>query len=351
MPRSVEELRRMAVGQTLFAPTSLKKAMERLGFVQADPIRSPARAQDLILRHRVTNYRINDLEERYPQLDLEEAFLYAYGFMPNRVFQFVRRNEAIQLSKREREVLEVVRESGAMHPARLRERLGAKRVRNAWGGFSQDTKKALDRLHHAGHLRVVRRDNGIRVYQAAAPISDGRAPGERFADLVHLLVGIFAPSPRRSLQSMLSRIGKRRVPAGVTRQMLADLIERRELREEIVDGVSYILPKRIRAMPETERTVRILAPFDPIVWDRSRFEHLFGWPYRFEAYVPKAKRVRGYYAMPLLWGTDIIGWVNGSVDGGQLTVDCGYVGKKPREKSYSAAFDAEVERLKTFLRI
>lgn len=53
--------------------------------------------------------------------------------------------------------------------------------------------------------------------------------------------------------------------------------------------------------------VNFLAPFDPLVWDRRRFEHLWGWSYRFEAYTPPAKRVRGYYAMPLLWGERVIG--------------------------------------------
>ena len=47
--------------------------------------------------------------------------------------------------------------------------------------------------------------------------------------------------------------------------------------------------------------MRLLAPFDPIVWDRRRFERLWGWTYRFEAYTPEAKRTLGYYALPLLW--------------------------------------------------
>ena len=48
--------------------------------------------------------------------------------------------------------------------------------------------------------------------------------------------------------------------------------------------------------------VRLLAPFDPVVWDRRRFEVFWGWAYRFEAYTPAPKRVRGYYALPLMWG-------------------------------------------------
>ena len=72
--------------------------------------------------------------------------------------------------------------------------------------------------------------------------------------------------------------------------------------------------------------VRFLAPFDPVVWDRRRFEHLWGWAYRFEAYTPPAKaRTCGYYALPLLWRDDVIGWANVLRKGGELTTDIGFV--------------------------
>ena len=57
MPITLDDLRRFTVARSLFTPTTLKRALHRLGFVQADPIRAPARAQDLILRHRVKDYR------------------------------------------------------------------------------------------------------------------------------------------------------------------------------------------------------------------------------------------------------------------------------------------------------
>src|SRR6201988_3175984 len=60
---------------------TLKRAVERLGFVQADPIRSPARAQDLTLRHRVKGYRAGDLERRYASLGVEEDVFINYGFV------------------------------------------------------------------------------------------------------------------------------------------------------------------------------------------------------------------------------------------------------------------------------
>ncbi|HTU54059.1 MAG TPA: crosslink repair DNA glycosylase YcaQ family protein [Acetobacteraceae bacterium] len=70
------------VQASLGTPTTLGRAIARLGFVQADPIRAPARAQDLTLGHRVGAYRAGDLDRRFVRLGIEEDFLYAYGFMP-----------------------------------------------------------------------------------------------------------------------------------------------------------------------------------------------------------------------------------------------------------------------------
>src|ERR687897_300661 len=83
---TLDDLRRYAVARSLFTPTTLKRAFEKLGFVQADPIRAPARAQDLILRHRVKNYRIGDLERRYAELDVEEDFFINYGFLTRSLY-------------------------------------------------------------------------------------------------------------------------------------------------------------------------------------------------------------------------------------------------------------------------
>src|SRR3981189_1614131 len=81
MPITLDDLRRLAVSQSLFRPTTLKRALHKLGFVQADPIRAPARAQDLMLRHRVKDCRAGDLERRYTKLGVEEDFFITYGFV------------------------------------------------------------------------------------------------------------------------------------------------------------------------------------------------------------------------------------------------------------------------------
>jgi uncharacterized protein YcaQ len=81
---SIGDLRRFTVARSLFAPTTLQQAIARLGFVQADPIRAPARrAQDLILRHRVRDYKVADLERRYSTLGIEEDYFRHAEYAPS----------------------------------------------------------------------------------------------------------------------------------------------------------------------------------------------------------------------------------------------------------------------------
>src|SRR5262249_51348314 len=100
---------------------------------------------------------------------------------------------------------------------------------------------------------------------------------------------------------------------------------------------------------EPDDRVRLLAPFDPVVWDRRRFEMLWGWAYRFEAYTPVAKRKLGYYALPLLWRDRVIGWGNVSMKQTTLQAEFGYVGATPRDRVFRQALDEEIDRMRQFL--
>src|SRR5689334_10030963 len=80
-PIKLDDLRRLAVARSLFPPTTLRRAIARMRFIQADPIRAPARAQDLILRHRVKEYRVGDLDRNYVSLGIEEDTFVNYGFV------------------------------------------------------------------------------------------------------------------------------------------------------------------------------------------------------------------------------------------------------------------------------
>ena len=95
--------------------------------------------------------------------------------------------------------------------------------------------------------------------------------------------------------------------------------------------------------------MRLLAPFDPVVWDRRRFEILWGWTYRFEAYTPAPKRKLGYYALPLLWRDAVVGWANASVREGQLAMTTHFVGGAPKDPEFKLALKDERARLVEFL--
>lgn len=136
---------------------------------------------------------------------------------------------------------------------------------------------------------------------------------------------------------------------------IADALTRAKQRlgHACVDGTDWYWPSHERPKTkgaELQRTVRFLAPFDPIVWDRGRFEIFWSWAYRFEAYMPPQRRKLGYYALPLLWRDAIIGWVNLAASGGTLTSQPGFATRRrPRSAEFNREYEAELERMRTFL--
>jgi uncharacterized protein YcaQ len=352
MTGGVSELGYRAIAQTLFPPTTLAKAIVRLGFVQADPIRAPARAQDLILRHRVDGYRVGDLERRYPSLPVEEDLLYAYGFLPRPVSRRLHPRGTDPLGELERAVLVAIRENGPTHPAELAASLGSDRVVNAWGGYSKATKAALERLHFRGLLRVARRDNGIRVYEVAPPRPEPEPHDQRLGRLLIVVANVLAPVAEPTLRTIAAQLQRALTGAPdhrVARHVLGDLLQRGELVRQPVDGVSYVSPVPPPSPEDPPARVRFLAPFDPLVWDRRRFEHLWGWPYRFEAYTPTAQRIRGYYALPVLWRDQVVGWANAAVTEGRLQVQLGFPGRRPTTAAFKHEAHAEAAHLAAFL--
>ncbi len=169
MPVTLEHLRRFAIARSLFKPTTLKRAIEKLGFVQADPIRAPARAQDLTLRHRVVGYRAGDLERRYPRLPIEEDFFVNYGYVlrHHHGLMHPRTPRAAWSAAREaqaRELLEFVRARKTAHPRVVDRHFAHGKITNWFGGSTNATTRLLDEMHYRGLLRVARRDSGTRVY-------------------------------------------------------------------------------------------------------------------------------------------------------------------------------------------
>jgi uncharacterized protein len=355
---TIDDLRRHAVTRSLFPPASLRQALETFGFVQADPIRAPARAQDLTLRHRVIDYRAGDLERRYFRLDVHEDFFINYGFVTDRVFRLMhpRRGRAPWSVTRGRQVkglLEFIRARGPVHPRQVDDHFSLGTVINYWGGSSSATTHLLDAMHYRGLLRVVRREAGIRIYgvnEHPAGALDARERRRRVDALVDVVVNVYAPLPAASLSYAVRRL-RYAVPQWSNGITAALQRARHRLAHAHVDGVDWYWPAgETPGVADPDDTVRLLAPFDPVVWDRRRFELLWNWAYRFEAYTPVAKRKWGYYALPLLWRDRVIGWANVSVAGRDLAIDAGYVsGKPPRDRRFRQGLENERARLRVFL--
>lgn len=364
MSVNLRDLRRLAVSQSLFPPTTLRRALHRMLFVQADPIRSPARAQDLILRHRVKEYRAGDLERQYARLEVEEDFFINYGFVTRELQRLMHPRSPGDVSadiclpwstaavrKKAQMILDFVRERGVVHPQVVDKHFSHGKVTNYWGGNSNATTHLLNGLHYRGLLRVVRREAGIRLYAIhdhAGAYQDQVEIETSLDALADVAIGIYAPMSMRSLRFLLRRL---RYAAPQWEDKISGTVERarRRLAHEKVGEVEWYWPTYWKVRGEPEEDVRLLAPFDPVVWDRWRFEMLWGWTYRFEAYTPPAKRVRGYYAMPMLWRDQVVGWGNLAVRDGSLAAEFGYVDARPKNLGFNRALEQEVERVKRFL--
>jgi len=362
---TLDDLRRLAVAQSLFTPTTLKAALERFGFVQADPIRSPARAQDLTLRHRVKNYRAGDLERLYTKLDVEEDFFVTYGFVTRSLQRLMHPRSDTNVpadnampwpperKKKAQLLLRFISERGEVHPREVDQHFSHGKVRNYWGGTSNATTQLLDAMHYRGLLRVARREGGIRIYavqQHGPSPKDATERSVRLDRLADVIVGLYSPLPGKSLNYFIRRL-RFAVPQWTGELSLALARAKQRLSHVRIEGVDWYLPtERDPKKKATKEVVRLLAPFDPVVRDRDRFELLWNWMYRFEAYTPAAKRKLGYYALPMLWMDRIIGWGNLSVKDGRLVADFGYIkSQAPRERVFRRELEAELDRISSFL--
>src|SRR5262245_52469652 len=151
MPITIDDLRRFTVARNFPKPTTLNRALQQMGFVQADPIRAPARAQDLILRHRVRNYYAGDLERRYTTLDVEEDFFVNYGYVTRTLQALMHPRTDTLVSSQKKKVkllLDFIRERGTAHPREVDEHFAHGRVTNYWGGSSNATTHLLDAMHY-----------------------------------------------------------------------------------------------------------------------------------------------------------------------------------------------------------
>jgi uncharacterized protein YcaQ len=170
--------------------------------------------------------------------------------------------------------------------------------------------------------------------------------------LVDVIVNKYAPLPATSLSRLIYFL-RGAVPHWEHARKPALARAKSRFPHATVAGHTWYWPDGDNPRSRRHRVsedVRLFSPFDPVVWDRLRFEAFWGWAYRFEAYTPAPKRLRGHYALPLMWRDSVIGWGNLSVIDGQLVPAFGFTrGRAPRELAFRQALDAELSRIDSFL--
>jgi uncharacterized protein YcaQ len=256
-------------------------------------------------------------------------------------------------------VLAFIGNRRGVHPREVDAHFAHGKVTNWFGGSSNASTQLLDAMHYRGLLRVARRVSGTRVYAArkvavagADPQPESAGAASRIDALVDVIVRKYAPLPSSSLGALVHRLrhgapqlaGERAAALGRAKQRLG---------HARIHGIEWFWPsdeKPQAARWRADDAVRLLTPFDPIVWDRRRFEVFWDWAYRFEAYTPAPKRKLGYYALPLLWHDRVIGWGNLSLVDGELRAAFGYTkGRAPRDAAFRRGLESELRLLRQFL--
>ncbi len=305
------------------------RTLARTGVLQIDSVNVLQRAHYMPLFSRMGPYDTDLLrrasEERPRRI--VEYWAHVAAFMPVELWPHMRhrmeryRDQGhawVGLPERQELVtslLAEIRERGAATSRELDD--GLPRRTDHWGWNWSESKKALEYLFLSGQLTVAGRTSQFeRLYDLP----------ERVIPDEHLQ----APTPTRE-EAALELVRRAAVSHGVaTEACLRDyfrmhtdlvkpavrtLVETGELVPVQVEGwgrPAYL--HRDAALPRTVGARALLSPFDPLVWERDRTEHLFDFRYRIEIYVPAEKRVHGYYVLPFLLGDRIVGRVDLKAD-------------------------------------
>ena len=313
-------------------PASVLKLIRQLGFVQLDSIPVVARAHDLILRSRLEGYRpavLRRLAESRRELfehwthDASLIPVEWYGHWRHRCRKFIaspriERWVGRQIGKGNRDrVLAETRQRIADHgPLRSRDFAAPDRGGDAGWWEWKPHKAALEYLWWAGDLAISARQRFEKIYDLSERVFPDEHGAEvpEYAETIDFAceeaiarLGVATPAEIAAYFDMVTVAEARRwcaEAAGAGRIQEASVDSRRAF---AVANFRTRARRAERELASRRQGMRLLAPFDPVIRDRARALRLFGFDYRFEAYVPAPKRVYGYYVMPILQGDEIIG--------------------------------------------
>ncbi len=312
------------------------RVVDRLGVVQIDSVNVLCRSHYLPFFSRLGPYRA-DLVDRAAQRGprrLVEYWAHEASYVAPATHLLLRwRMEradhdawgSIRSIARERpDLLEAVEEhvagAGPRTARELEAALGpaAPRAKEHWGWNWSDVKRACEHLFFAGRLSVAGRtaqferryDLTSRVLPAAVRDLPVPAPEDAVRDLVRIAARATGVATEPTLRDYF------RLTPALARRAVAELVEAGELEPVRVAGWAAHRPayRWAGARAPRVRARALLTPFDPLVWHRARTEEVFGVTVRLEFYVPRDKRVHGYYVLPFLLGEDVVGRVDLKAD-------------------------------------
>jgi uncharacterized protein YcaQ len=324
---------RRAVG--LDAPVAdLAVALRHHGYIQIDPINIAGRMHDLILRNRIAGYREGDLmrhlhgpegsslvaetrtafEHHLPDTGVLVAFpLEAWPHLLAAMRARTKRTGpwSGRLSPREKDLsarlLAEISARGPLHSGHFED--DGRKARRVWGAATLP-KATLQKLFFHGRLLISHREGNRRVYDLPERVLPAKwlATTEAATEDTARWLALLKLRQRRLVilkKEELKRVADDVWPVIVEGcPLLHCLNEDAPLLEQMVDAAPVSTPSALR----------LLAPLDPLVYDRRILSALWGFDYTWEVYTPEHKRVRGYYALPVLAGTELVGHVDPKAD-------------------------------------
>jgi uncharacterized protein YcaQ len=319
-------------------PASVMRVIDRLGSLQFDPLEVAGRNHDLTLLARVAGYRRSWTDGLlYRDRVLYETYNKQLSIVPTAELPWYRlawdREHAAHTggafddhAPLVTELMERIRRAGPMSSTDLEPR---EAIDWYWRP-TNPVRAILEALAEAGLLGISRRDGNRRIYDLTERLFPAalleRRPPEREQRRHKLL-------SRYRGNGLLGASGEGTLWAGTGAAAL-----RTELRGELVrDGVlvpvtveglrgpRFAVADEVAILDEAEAEVAsgvpmdvagvtFLAPLDPLAWDRDLLLRLWGFDYRWEVYVPAAKRRWGYYVLPLLYGDRFVGRIEPRID-------------------------------------
>ncbi len=303
----------------------VRRVFERLGLIQIDSVNVLVRSHYLPLFSRLGPYD-RRLLDRFAYRDHEafeywghEASLIQAELHPLLRWRMAREHRWSGMREWAREhrplIESVLADVASRGPMSAGELDAAERKKGPWWGWG-DTKRALEHLFYEGRLGALRRDSFERVYcdprlVVPAEVADRPTPSERDA-----LVGLLERSARgHGVGTAKDLADYFRLPITVVRPLLDEMAADGLVERVDVEGwkePAYRHPDAV--LPRWVRACALVSPFDSVMWERDRVERMFGFRYRIEIYVPKPKRVHGYYVLPFLLGDRYVARVDLKAD-------------------------------------